>query len=277
VVGAVKEELLYQFSPPGDETGAQAGHVGALGKAVEDEQAVEIAVEHVGGGQGAKGRIVLVEVDFGVALIGGDDEVVPFGKVEECLPFVEAEDLAAGVAGRADVDHLHGFPEILRHLVEVHGVTIVGRGVEEVGPGAGEEGGAFVDLVEGVGRYNALDVPGGVDDRLGEGEEGLAAAVDRQDLAGRVELDAIAARAPGGDGTTQGVASLGCGIIRQPVEMGGQRLADEIRGRVLGLADGQIDRRQSGIGRHPRKQLPQLLEGVGVQLVEAGIHVIILI
>ena len=50
-----------------------------------------------------------------------------------------------------------------------------------------------------------------------------------------------------------------------------QRLLDEGRGRVLGFADAQADRRV-GIRGQPGKQLAQLFERVGMQFVEVWIH-----
>ena len=83
-----------------------------------------------------------------------------------------------------------------------------------------------------------------IDHRLREREQRLARAVDRQHLRGRVERQAVAALQPAGEGLAQLQLAGGGRIDRQRAEaVARQRLLDEGRRRVLGLADAQADRR----------------------------------
>ena len=101
----------------------------------------------------------------------------------------------------------------------------------------------------------------------------LAAAVHRQDLGVRVERrDAVAALDPGADSLTQRIAALGCGIIGQPVQIFSQRAADKVGRGMLRFADGKVDRAVIRVRRHAAEQVAQLLERVGVEQVEVGVH-----
>jgi hypothetical protein len=221
-------------------------------------------VQHLRRGQRAQRWAVLVEIDLRIAFVGGDDEVVLFRQVEQLLPLVERQDLARGVARGADIDHLHGFPQILGNAIKVHGEAVLGQGVEVEGLGAREQRGALVDLVEGVGRDDPLDVLGLVDDRLGEGKQGFPATVHREDLSRRIERHAITAATPSGDAAAQRFAALGRGIARQAREVLHKRLADEVRCRVFRLADGEIDMSQFRRWGDAGEEFPQFLERVGV-------------
>jgi hypothetical protein len=93
---------------------------------------------------------------------------------------------------------------------------------------------------------------GRIDHALGDGEQRLARAVHRQHLVGGIgRRDAVAARQPAGDRLAQGVAAGGRGIIRQALEVGGERFLDEGRRRVLRFADGQPDLARPAGGRTP--------------------------
>src|SRR5690625_7674646 len=72
----------------------------------------------------------------------------------------------------------------------------VGVASEKHGLGAGEQSGALVNLIEGVGADDARITLVTIHHRLGDGEKGLPGAANRQDKpvrieAGRGELKAV--------------------------------------------------------------------------------------
>ena len=91
MIGAVEQEFLQDFRIAGDEARAHARHVGALRQAAETHQPrIAGAAQPVRGLQAAERRLRFVEIDLGVALVGGDDEAVPVGQVEQLLPLLAA-------------------------------------------------------------------------------------------------------------------------------------------------------------------------------------------
>ena len=117
------------------------------------------AAEQFGRLQAAERRLGFVEVDFRVALVGGDDEAVVVGKLEQLLPVVERQHLAGRIARRADVDELDARPFLVAQAGEVEGEVVFRQRVEEARLGAGEVGRAFVDLVERIGADDQRHVP----------------------------------------------------------------------------------------------------------------------
>ncbi|MNF75148.1 hypothetical protein D3C84_572040 [compost metagenome] len=242
---------------------------------MEHHAALEVAAAEFGAGvQQASGRVLLVEVQLAVALVGGDHEVVLVGQGDQLLQGIQRYQRAGGVARRADEQDLTALPDVGRYGVEVRIEAVLGQARQVVRGGTGEQGGAFVDLVEGVGADHQ-GVGATVDHRLGKGEQRLAGAVDRQHMLGRVEPaggHAEAALAPAGNGLAQGRQADGGRVDGELVEVVGQRLGDEVRRAVLGLADGQGDRllvsRRLGAGQ----QGAQLFERVGLQEVEGSVH-----
>ena len=145
-----------------------------------------------------------------------------------------------------------------------------GGGVEEHRLGAGEQGRAFVDLVERIGhRDHGRRARRGVDHRLHEGEQRLARAVHRQHHGSARRADAETALEPGGAGRARLRQARGRRIA---VELEGwpQRLDDERRRRMLGFADGHGDMRQRGRRRDAGLQPRESFEGVRGERVEAG-------
>ncbi|MDT4837851.1 hypothetical protein FQZ97_715940 [compost metagenome] len=276
VVGTVQQEGLEDRGVAGDEAGTQAWQVGALGQAVEDHAAFEVgAAEFRAGGEQAGGRVLLVEVELAVALVGGDHEVVFVGQGDQLLQGVQRDQRAGGVARRAEEEDLAALPDVRRHGVEVRVEAVLRQAGQVVRLGAGQQGRTFVDLIEGVGADHQA-VVGTVDHGLGEGEQGFAGTVHRQHVAGGVEpagRHLEAALAPLGDGLAQGRDAQGGGVHSELFEIGRQGLGDEGRGAVLGLADGQGDglllRRWLGAGQ----QGTEFLEGVGLQVVQGVVHV----
>jgi len=140
--------------------------------------------------------------------------------------------------------------------------------------GAGQQGCAFVDLVERVGADHQAIVAA-LDHGLGEGEQRLAGAVHRQHVARRVDpagRHVEAALAPGANRLAQGRDAQGGGVHGHLVEVGAQRFGHEAGRAVLGLADGQGDGALARVGRDGAQQLAQFLERVGLQLVQSVVH-----
>ncbi len=195
------------------------------------------------------------------------------GQLEQGFPVVERQHLAGRVARRADVEKLHARPFVGGERRVVEGEAVLGQRVEEARLGAGQVGGAFVDLVEGVGADDQRHVTAaGVDHRLGKGEKCLSGAVDRKNLAFRVEFQSVAALAPGSDGLAQRRNALRRRIVGQALEATRERFHDETGRRVLRLADRQLDLVILRVRRDAGKQGAQLFEGVGMELAEVRIH-----
>jgi hypothetical protein len=169
---------------------------------------------------------------------------------------------------------LHALPFGLAEAGEVERVVVVRQGVEKAWLGAGEVGRPLVDLVEGVGADDQRRVAvRRVDDRLGESEQGLARTVHRHHLCFRIKVvEAIATAQPCGQAAAQFAAAEGGRIARQSGQIGAQRILDESRCGVLRLADRQPDFTQGGVRRDVGEELPEFLEGIGLQLAEVGIH-----
>ena len=58
-------------------------------------------------------RRVLVEIDFRVALVRRNDQVVAVGQFEQVPPFRNRHDMTRRVAGAADVYQLGALPDLL--------------------------------------------------------------------------------------------------------------------------------------------------------------------
>ncbi len=217
--------------------------------------------------QEARRRRVVVEINLGVALVGRDHEVVLLRQFERVLQILLRRCGARGVAGVAQKQHFAAIPDVGRHGVEIGDVTVRCARVEEIRLRAGQQGRAFVDLVERVGhRHDRVLL--GADDGLDEGEERLARAVHRQHHGFRAHLVGAqleAAFQPLRDGRAQLDQTDGRGIAAEPMQVLAQRLEHERWRLVLRLADrhchmGQIFRR-----RHACLQARELFKRIGVQ------------
>lgn len=116
---------------------------------------------------------------------------------------------------------------------------------------------------------------GAVDQALGDGEQRLARAADRQHLTRRIDgagRQAVALHQPVGNGGAQRVRTGGFRVAAQAVQVGDQGVAYQRRRRVARLADGKIHQRQAGRRREIGQQGAQTLERVRLQGVETGIH-----
>ena len=138
-----------------------------------------------------------------------------------------------------------------------------------------EQGGAFIDLVEGIRAEHQGITARWIDDALGKSKERFTRANYGKDLIPGVgRWYAVATAQPAGNGFAQGVAAGGRGIIRQAFEIAGECFLDEGRRLVLRFANGQPDLAQPRGGLDALEQLAQFLERVRVQLVEVGVHVL---
>ena len=211
VIGAVTQKPLQHFAVASGKTGAQAGQIGALGQRVEDYTTAVVVTAHLGAGfQQPGGRFVAV--DFRIALVRGDDKVVLIRQLNQGLELGLAERGPGGVAGGADEQQLGTSPGVFTDRIEVR-LQACGIGARQVhGLATGQQRGAFVNLVEGVGhQHQRLALA--IHHRLGKGKQGFPGAVYRQDLAGRVDaLQVKAALEPLADGLTQ-FRDAGCGWV----------------------------------------------------------------
>lgn len=105
----------------GNEAGAQACRVRALGQAVEDDDVgegiVAVGTERDRGLQRA-GRRRLVP-DVGIAFVDGQHEAMATGQADRRLEVIEAGDRPFGIGGRAEVEQRRAVQEIGVELIEI--------------------------------------------------------------------------------------------------------------------------------------------------------------
>ena len=276
VVGPVQQQACHDRRIPGHEPGAQARDTRALGKTVEHDAALEaLAAGGLAGLQESGGRRVLLEVDIRVTLIRGDEKVVAIREAERLLQQRQRQYGAGGVSGTAQEQHLTAPPHRRGHRGEVGKVIVRVRGIQQKGARAGQQRRALVDLVEGIGHGDERCTRA-IHRRLHEREQRLARAVHRQHHGVGIDApgaESVAPREPAGAGGAQLRQTRGRRIAAQPIHMTAQRLQQERRRGVLRLADRHGDglklRRRGDAGLEPG----QALEGIGVQGLEARIHV----
>ena len=275
VVGAVQQERLENVGISRHKTRTQTRQVRALGQAVEHHATLEVlAAQGHAGAEQANRRGLLVEVQLAVALVRSDHEVVFVGQGDEFFQGVERDQRAGRVAWRAQEQDLAALPGVDGHRVEIRVETMLGQARQVVWLGACQEGCPFVDLVERV-RADDQGVVATVDHGLGESKQGFTGAIDRQDVARRVEpaLGYIeTSLGPAGDGFAQRRDAQGGGVDRHLVEVVSQRLGHEVRGAVFRFANRQGNRTLVGVGLHAAKQGAQFFERVRLQLVQSVVH-----
>jgi len=185
----------------------------------------------------------------------------------------DSSNSARRIARRADEQQLHARPLLGRQRIGRDRKTVLGRLVDESRLGAGQQGRAFVDLVE---RVRAGDERAGlarIDDRLRKGEQRLARTIDRQHLVRGIDLvEAVALQQPVGDRVAQGLAAERGRVGGQAFQVLDQRFLDEFGRRMLRLADREPDRRKAGRRLGAFEELAQAFEGVGLKQVEMRIH-----
>jgi hypothetical protein len=97
---------------------------------------------------------------------------------------------------------------------------------------------------------------------LREGEQRFARTIDGQHLGRRIRRgNAIAAPQPARNRLAQLRYAGGRRVGGEAVEVVGERVLDQLRRRMLGLADGKID-----LGRLAAGKRAELLEGVRIKL-----------
>src|SRR5437016_3660619 len=121
-----------------------------------------------------------VEVDFRIALVGGDDEAMPVRELEQESPVVQGHHAPGGIVRRARVDELGARPYALGYSVPARRIAVLAQTVDAMRDRPGENRRAFVDLVERIGHHDRSTRATPVDDGLREREERLAASQDRQ-------------------------------------------------------------------------------------------------
>ena len=269
VVRAVQQEFLEDSGVARHEPRAHARHVRALRQAREHDQTVEAPTQSMRCRQGAQWRMFFVEVDLGITLVGRNHEAEFVGEVEQAFPVGKAQHGAGRIARRAEIDKLDVAPDVGRHGVVVRREITRGIAVDVIGRRAGEQRGAFIDLVERVRTHHARAGLATVDDRLGERKERLARARDRQNFRGRIHVgQCVPALQPLGDRRAQRLAARGGRIVREAAQPVDQGFLDELRRRVLGFPDAEADGLVRAGRRDVRHQRLQAFKGVGLELVE---------
>ncbi|MNV58594.1 hypothetical protein D3C71_1509800 [compost metagenome] len=217
---------------------------------------------------------MFVEVQFAVALVRGNHEIVFIGQGDQFFQGVDRNQRTGRVARRAQEQDLAAFPDVRRNSIEIRVEAVFIQAWQVMRLGAGEERRAFVDLVERV-RADNQGVVATVDHGLGKGEQRFAGAVDRQYVARRVDpavRHAETTLAPGGNGFTQLRDAEGGRVHGHLFQIAGQGLGDKAWRTVFRLADGQGDRTLVGVGRDAAEQGAKFLERVGLELGQSVVH-----
>ena len=108
-------------------------------------------------------------------------------QLEQCPPAVEIEHASGRIVRRANVNELRTRPDGIRNRAPWMRKAGFGVSVDAIRFGAREQRGTLVDLIERIGHDDGGARTAGVDDRLREREQGLAAAKHRQHLGCRIE------------------------------------------------------------------------------------------
>ncbi len=258
-----------------DETGAQTGQAGTLGKAVKrDASRVVVAAGPMRDLQQAGRWARVVRIDLRVALVGGNHEVVPVGLLEQPDDGLCRDRLAGGVARRAQVDDLASAPDAVRHASEIRLVAVFPSAVDVVGHAVAEQRCPFVDLVERV-RHQHPGAGVAAEDGLAEGKQRFPGPGHWQDLGFWIELDSVAPCHPAADrfpqlrGSSRGGIGTQTGL--QPVGVA-QQVDHELRRCMFRLADREGDVRELGVTRNAGEKAGQSLEGICLQSVQVGVH-----
>src|SRR5471032_2511468 len=265
VVGAIEQEALEDVGITGHKTRTQARQVAAL---------EVLPAQFDAGAEQAGWRGLFVEVQLAVALVGGDHEVVFVGQGDQLFQGFNRDQRAGRVARRAQEQDLAAFPDVWRDGVEIRVEAVFVQARQVMRLGTGEERGAFVDLIERV-RADHQRVFATIDNGLGEGKQRFTGAVDRQYIARRVEpaaWDVETTFTPGGDGFTQSRDTEGGRVHGHLIQVVGQGFGDKAWRTVLRFTDGQRDRALVRVWRDAAEQGAELLERVGLQLVQSVVN-----
>ena len=134
---------------------------------------------------------------------------------------------------------------------------------------------ALIDLVERVGANDKrAGTFASVDDDLGNGKQRLARAVDRQYLAGWIDiLKTLAIDKPVADGRTQIIGARGGWVVSQAVDSLGYSTAENLGRRVLGLPDVKLNWSVQCRRNNALEKASKPFEGIRLQQREFGVHV----
>lgn len=150
MIGAIQQETFEDSGVASDEARAHAGHVRALRQARQHDETLETAIQLVRGFEAAERRVGFVEIDFRIALVGGNHEAVLVRQREEFAPVVEREHGACRIARRTHVEQLRARPDCFGHRRVIAREVARRVAIDEVRLGAREQRRAFVDLIERV-------------------------------------------------------------------------------------------------------------------------------
>ena len=107
VIGSVAQEFFDQPRIAGHEAGTQSRCIGAFREAVKHQAAAVILTSHRGGGLQQAGRWGgLLGIDFRVAFIRGNDEVMPVCEFQQGLQPGDIHHGAGRVSRAAEVEQL---------------------------------------------------------------------------------------------------------------------------------------------------------------------------
>src|SRR5438067_4174585 len=243
-------QLGDEIGVAGHEAAAIAGHPGALGEAVDDEDVLARDRKR------AVGRVLGVEVH--VRLVADGEEAVLAGQSEK-LFMVRDGSAGAGRIVRVVVEDERGPPPVvLRDGVEIGKEA---ASLDERQPArlaSGEEDGALVHGVRRIGKEAERALAGDGAER--KVEERLLRALTRQDFAigidGQVEAPPqIARRRPAKHRKPRDAR-----VLRHLGDGSLERLADEGGGRLARIADAEIEDGFPRAGRRLALRTGLLLE-----------------
>ena len=184
------------------------------------------------------------------------------GQRREALEELERGDRAGRIVRVVDPNDRRSLPRLGGNAVEIRQEGVLLEQGQIVELGAGEERAALVDRVAGLGREDKPLVALSVQHDLREVEDRLLAAVGRDHLGIGIELDAEAARAPGGNDRPQLGQSLGERVAHQRLDTVDERFADQRIGLLARVALAEVDQLDALAGEPPLR-LFEADEGIG--------------
>ncbi len=228
---------------------------------MEHQRVVEPSVGGVDGREHLQraGRWCVV-VELGIALVEDDEKIVATRGLDRPPHLDRCDHAPVRIRGRAQVENRRAGPGVLVHECEVEREFRKSAMGEIARLRAHHDGRRPVGLVERVLHYcKRRSARRTGRDRRGE-VQALATARDRRDL--RIGIDPAArGRIAALEIALRRAAELGRADRRRVAipQMGVRRdgLGEQWRGRILRLAHGHADRRQSRIGCDVREQLVQ--------------------
>ncbi|MGY4599698.1 hypothetical protein ACVWXL_007444 [Bradyrhizobium sp. GM22.5] len=253
------EEHADEFFVAGGEADAQARQVRALGQRLERDHAGEIRASAF---ERAAGRFA--GVDLRIALVAEDHEAVAVGELLQANEIIARGHRSLRVGGRGQIERHRARQRRLVDGVEIGQEAVLGGGRQVDRLASSGAGAGAIDRIERV-RHQDRGLAGTRADiarsRDGGEEQPLAAAIEDENLALGIERSRQleTRRQPGARGQAERVGALVRGVTAEIGDVLGQYRADEIRHRMLRLADGKRNQRLAGLMRC--QQLVQPDEG----------------